>query len=175
MSNENKGISPAVPILLLMGGVLIAYVSTVGHTAYAASQLKYEVSKIQIYRLKLNQPIVFRIWVQFTNLTNTDIVVQHLYAEIYLNFNGSPVRIGTLNPNQPLTVPANSTKDMAFDIEVKWLALGNVAFNMFSNYLNGEGGVTFPDKATIVGEVQAEYFTIPFDYTADFVAQPIEQ
>lgn len=175
MSNDNKGISPAIPLLLLAGGVLLAYVGTIGSTALAASKLKYEVSKIQIYRLKLNKPIVFRIWVQFTNLTNTDIIIQHLYAEIYLNFNGSPVRIGTLNPNQPLTVPANATKNMAFDIEVKWLNLGNVAFNMFSNYITGEGGVTFPDKATVVGEVQAEHFTIPFDYTADFVAQPIEQ
>ena len=175
MSNEEKGISPAVPLLLLAGGVLIAYVSTIGRTAYAATRLKYEVSKIQIYRLKLNQPIVFRIWVQFTNLTNTDIIIQHLYAEIYLNFNGSPVRIGTLNPNQPLTVPANSTKDMAFDIEVKWLNLGNVAINMFSDYLLGNGTVAFPQKATVIGEVQAEHFTIPFDYTADFVAQPIEQ
>lgn len=175
MSNDNKGISPAVPLLLIAGGVLLAYVGTIGSTALAASKLKYEVSKIQIYRLKLNKPIVFRIWVQFTNLTNTNIVIQHLYAEIYLNFNGSPIRIGTLNPNQPLTVPANSTKDMAFDIEVKWLSLGNVAYNMFSNYLTGEGGVTFPDKANITGEVKAEHFRIPFDYMVDFDSTPIEQ
>lgn len=177
MSNDstNKGISPVIPLLLLAGGVLVAYTSAIGRTAYAATQLKYEVSKIQIYRLKLNQPIVFRIWVQFTNLTNTDIVVQHLYAEIYLNFNGSPVRIGTLNPNQPLTVPANQTKDMAFDIEVKWLNLGNVAINMFSSYITGGNTINLPDKATVVGEVQAEFFTIPFEYEAPFNSTPIEQ
>lgn len=174
MSNDNKGTSPAVPLLLLTGGVLIAYLASIGSTVRAASLLKYEVSKIQIYRLKLNQPIVFRIWVQFTNLTNTDIVVQHLYAELYLNFNGTEQRIGTLNPNQPLTVPANSTKDMAFDIEVKWLNMAGLAYQMFFDYLTGSGTVNFPDKAHIIGEVQAEYFTIPFDYNVDFVSQPLE-
>ena len=175
MSNDNKGISPAVPLLLLAGGVLLAYVGTIGRTALAATQLKYEVSKIQIYRLKLNQPIVFRIWVQFTNLTNTDIVIQHLYAEIYLNFNGSPQRVGTLNPNSPLLVPANATKNMAFDIEVKWLNLAGVAYNMLFDYVTGNGAVNFPEKATVTGEVQAEHFTIPFDYVVDFDSTPIEQ
>lgn len=174
MSSDKESISPIVPILLLAGGVAIAYASAVGRTAYAATQLKYEVSKVQIYRLKLNQPIVFRVWVQFTNLTNTDIVVQHLYAELYLTFNGSPTRIGTLNPNQPLRVPANSTKDMAFDIEVKWLNIGVVAYNMFFDYLTGNGSINMPGTAQIVGEVQAEHFTIPYDYEVPFVSTPIE-
>lgn len=176
MSNDstNKGISPAIPLLLLAGGVFVAYAATVGSTAYAATQLKYEVSKVQIYRLKLNQPIVFRVWVQFTNLTNTDIVIQHLYAEIYLTFNGSPTRIGTLNPNEPLLVPANSTVDMPFDISVKWLNVGVVAYEMFYDYLTGNGAVNMPQTAQVRGEIQAEYFTIPFDYEAPFQSTPVE-
>lgn len=167
--------SPAVPILLLGGVVLFAYLGTLGSTALAAANdLKFEVSKIQIYRLKLNQPLVFRIWVQFTNLSNTDIIIQHLYAEIYLDFDGSAQRVGTLHPSGALRVPANSTVDMAFDIEVKWLNIGGVALQMFKNKITGEGPVNFPQKATIEGQIKAENISIPFDYEVDFNSNPIE-
>lgn len=168
--------SPALPIMLLTGVVLFAYLGTLGSTALAATNdLKFEVSKIQIYRLKLNQPIVFRIWVQFVNLSNTDIIIQHLYAEIYLDFDGTPQRIGTLHPSGAMRVPANSTVDMAFDIEVKWLNVAGVALQMFKDKVTGQGQVNFPDKATIEGQIKAENISIPFNYVVDFSAEPIEK
>lgn len=166
--------SPAVPFLILGGAVAIAYLSTLKKVANAAERLRYQVTRIQIYRFKLNQPLVFRVWVEFTNLADIDIIIQYLYIDIFLNFSGdTKQRIATLYPQHSIVIPAKQRKEIAFDVEVKWVNLGAAAVDMLTQYLNGEK--IWPTSATVDGELKAENFIIPVNMEVPFNSQSIEQ
>lgn len=167
--------SPAIPFLILGGAVAIAYLSTLKKVVNAAERLRYQVTRVQIYRFKFDRPLVFRIWVEFTNLADIDIIIQALYIDVFLNFGeGGKQRIATLYPQKPIVIPANQRAELPFDVEVKWVNLGATAFRMLQKRINGEE-TWWPTKATVDGELKAEGFTIPINMEVDFISEPIEQ
>lgn len=170
--------SPAIPFLILGAGVAIAYLSTLKQVVNAAERLRYQVTRIQIYRFKLNQPIVFRVWVEFTNLADIDIIIQSLYIDIFLNFGETgkdkKQRIATLYPNHSIVIPANQRQEIAFDVEVKWVNLGLTVAEMLKERLNN-ANMWWPSSATVEGELKAENFTIPIDMEVPFNSNSIEK
>lgn len=170
--------SPAVPLLIVGGVVAIAYLSTLGKVVDAAKRLRYQLTRIQIYRLKLDQPIIFRVWIEFTNLANIDLIIQKIYIDFFLNFGTAenPVtqRIATLNPNQSIVIPANQSAEIAFDVQVRWVNLAATAYQFFKDKVTG-GSVNFPTMAIADGEIKTEGFTIPINYEIPFESTPIEQ
>ena len=166
--------SPVVPILLLGGVALVAYLSTLKKVVNAAQRLKYQVTRIQIYRFKLDQPLVFRVWVEFTNLADIDIIIQSLYIDVFLNFGDGKTRIATLYPNHSIVIPANQRQELPFDVEVKWVNLGAAAVQMLTKRINGEE-TWWPQSAIVDGELKAEGFLIPINMEVPFVSTPIEQ
>lgn len=166
--------SPALPLLILTAGVAVAYLSSLKKVVNAAERLRYQVTRVQIYRFKLDQPIVFRVWVEFTNLADVDIVIQALYIDLFLNFGDGKQRIATLYPQKQIVIPANQRQELPFDVEVKWVNIGASALRMLMKRINGEE-TWWPDKATVDGELKAEGFTIPISMEVPFIAQPIEK
>ena len=170
--------SPAGALLILGGIGVVAYLSTLGKVVDAAKRLRYQLTRIQIYRLKLDQPIIFRVWIEFTNLANIDIIIQHVYIDFYLNFgteaNPNLQRIATLHPDQSIIIPANRSEEIAFDVQVRWVNLAATAAQMFKDKITG-GAVNFPTTAIADGEIKTEGFTIPINYTIPFNSTPIEQ
>lgn len=167
--------SPAVPFILLGGVALVAYLSTLKKVVSAAQRLRYQVTRVQIYRFKLDQPLVFRVWVEFTNLADIDIIIQALYIDVFLDFGDSgKQRIATLYPQHSIVIPANQRKELSFDVEVKWVNLGAIALQMLLKRINGEE-TWWPTSATVDGELKAEGFTIPIQMDVPFNPQPIEQ
>ncbi len=179
MAAERKETNPLIPFLIIGAAVGVAYLFSIKRVVKAAKELQYVITRIQIYRFKLTSPIVFRVWVEFTNLEKTQLVIQQLFANIYLNF-GTEAEpdmqlIATLNPNAQIVIPAYKTEERAFDIEVKWLSLGSTALKILQNKLMGNGQFNWPKFAKIEGRVKAEGFTIPFEYTVPFNSEPIEK
>lgn len=166
--------SPAIPFLILGAGVAIAYLSTLKKVVNAAERLRYQVTRIQIYRFKLNQPLVFRVWVEFTNLADIDIIIQYLYLDIFLNFGDGKQRIATLYPNSSIVIPAKQRKEIAFDVEVKWVNLAATAVQILMKRINGEE-TWWPTSATVDGELKAENFVIPINMEVPFNSTPIEE
>ena len=169
--------SPAVPLLIIGGAVAIAYLSTLKKVVNAAERLRNQVTRIQIYRIA--DPIVFRIWVEFTNLADTDIVVQHLYADILLNFGTetqpNELRVATLYPSGSIVIPANQRVEIPFDVEVRLISLAPAAYNILKGLIDGTGtGVKWPTSARVDGELKAENFVIPVQMTVPFNSKPIE-
>lgn len=179
MAADRSETNPIIPFLIIGAAVGVAYAFSIKRVVKAAKELKYQITRIQIYRFKLTSPIVFRVWVEFTNLEKTQLVIQQLYADIYLNFGTDAApdmqRIATLNPNTQIVIPAYKTEERAFDIEVKWLNLGETALKVLQNKLIGNGSFNFPKSAKIEGRVKAEGITIPFEYTVPFNSEPIEK
>lgn len=166
--------SPAVPFILLGGAALVAYLSTLKKVVNAAQRLRYQVTRVQIYRFKLDRPLVFRVWIEFTNLADIDIIIQALYIDIFLNFGTGQQRIATLYPQQSIVIPANQRKELPFDVEVKWVNLGATALQMLLKRVNGEE-TWWPTSAHVDGELKAEGFTIPINMDVPFSSQPIEK
>lgn len=170
--------SPAGALLLIGGIAAVAYISTLAKVVDAAKRLRSQLTRIQIYRLKLDQPIIFRVWIEFTNLADIDIIIQRIYIDFFLNFgtekDPSLQRIATLNPNASVLIPANQSKEIAFDVQVRWVNLGATAYQMFKDKITG-GDINFPKTAIANGEIKTEGFTIPIEYTIPFNAEPIEQ
>lgn len=170
--------SPAGALLIIGGIAAVAYFSTIAKVVDAAKRLRYQLTRIQVYRLKLDQPIIFRVWIEFTNLADIDIIIQRIYIDFFLNFgtadNPSLQRIATLNPDASVVIPANQAKEIAFDVQVRWVNLGATAYQMFKDKIQG-GSVNFPSTAIADGEIKTEGFTIPIEYTIPFNANPIEQ
>ena len=179
MSNdEKKGPNLVLPLLLIGGAVAVAYATTLRNVVDAAERLRYQITRIQIYRI--SDPIVFRIWVQFTNLSDTDIIIQHLYADIFLNFGTveqpNEMRVATLYPSGYIVIPANNTVEIAFDVEVRLLNLAPLAYTMLKGLIDGSNsGVKWPTSARVDGELKAENFVIPVQMSVPFNSTPIEQ
>ena len=160
------------PLIILAAAAGAAYLVKVLRTAKAAKNLKTQLTRIQIYRFKLTEPIVFRVWVSFTNLEPSPITVKQLYLDIFLNFgtteNPDFQRIGTLNTdNVPVTIAGNSTQEKSFDVEVRWVNLGATAVKMFQGYLTGSG-LKLPSEAVVKGQLKAVGFTIPIEMSVPF-------
>lgn len=168
---------PIVPFLLIAGVAGIAYLSTIKNVVDAAMKLRFQLTRIQIYRLKLNEPIIFRVWVEFTNLDNVSIVIQQLYLDIFLNFgtaqNPDKTRIATAHPQDPLVIAAHKTEEIYLDVQVRWVNLAANAVKAFQGLITGDG-VKMPTSAIVEGQIKAEHFTIPIEYEVPFVSEPIE-
>lgn len=178
MDNNDKTPNIILPLALIAGAVAIAYASTIKKVVDAATSLRYQLTRIQIYRLKLTEPIVFRVWVEFTNLEKIELIIQQIYIDFFLNFGTTEApnlqRIATLNPNDYVIIPAYKTEEVAFDIKVKWVNLAVNAVQMFKGYLDGSG-VNLPNSCLIDGVVKTENISIPVQEEIPFVSQPIEQ
>ncbi len=166
------------PLFLIAAAAGTVYLVHALRTVKAAKNLDYQLKGVQIYRLKLTRPIVFRVWVNFTNLTSAPITIKQIFLNFFLNFgtaeNPDFQRVGTLNTdNKELTIPGNRTVNKSFDIEVPWLNLGAVAVSMFQGYLTGQG-LKLPNTCKVEGQIKALGFSIPVNYEIPFSATPIE-
>lgn len=178
MDSNDKKPSLILPLVLIGGAVAIAYASTLKKVVDAASTMRYQLTRIQIYRLKLTEPIIFRVWVEFTNLEKIELIIQQIYIDLFLNFGSAEepnlTRIATLNPNDYVIIPAYSTQELAFDIQVRWVNLAVNAYQMFKGLLDGSG-VKFPNTAVVDGVVKTENISIPIEKEIPFNTTPIEQ
>ena len=161
--------SPAVPILLISGAIAAIYFTTLKKVVNAAQNLRYQLTRVQWYRV--DDPLVFRVWIDFANLASTEIIIQKIYLDIFLNFGTVDKpdlqRIATVNPGKSITLAANRTEERAFDVEVRLMSLGVTAFKMFRDKISG-GSVNFPTSAIVKGEIQVENFSIPVETECPF-------
>lgn len=142
-------------------------------TAKAAQSLRYQLQKIQIYKLASGGSITFRVWMSFTNLEGKDLTVNQMYLDVFLDFNGTRHRIATLNTdNTPIIIPANSTVERYFDITVPWANLG-VATAAILIGLIQNGSANWPSQAQVEGQIKAAGFTIPVNITVPFSADAL--
>ena len=160
------------PLFIIAAGVGTALILRLIRTAKAAKNLKYQLRRIQIYRFRTSEPIVFRVFVDFTNLEPTPITVKQLYLDIFLNFgtaeNHNFQRIGTLNTdNIPVTIPANQTVSKSFDVSVPWVNLGAAAVKILMGFAT-TGRASWPTEAKVEGQLKAVGFTIPVSVTVPF-------
>lgn len=155
-------------LLAIAGGA--ALITSLIRKAKAANNLKYDLKKIQIYKLTVSD-LILRVWIDFTNLENTQLVVQQIYLDIYLDFGTAEKpdiqRIGTLNTNAEIIIPALQTVSKSFDITVSYFNLLGTALQMFKSKFSG-GAVNFPKKATVKGQIKALNITIPINYEVPF-------
>lgn len=158
------------PFFILALGAGVVYLTKVLRTAKAAKNLRYSLSRIQIYKLNLSEPIIIRVWVSFTNLENAPIVVKQLYLDIYLQANDAKMKIGTLNTDGiSIVIPKNSTVERSFDISVPWKNLGITALNFLTTYLNRRNsGFPLPNKAIVEGQLKIVGLTIPINEEVSF-------
>lgn len=155
-------------LLAIAGGAALA-VSLI-RKAKAANNLKYDLKRVQIYKLTVSD-LILRVWIDFTNLEKTQLTVQQIYLDIYLDFGTAEKpdvqRIGTLSTNDAIVIPALQTVSKSFDIQVSYFNLLGTALQMFKSKFTG-GAVNFPKKATVKGQIKAMNITIPVNYEVPF-------
>lgn len=160
------------PLFIIAVAAGTAYLVHLLRTAKSANSLRYHLQRIQIYRFKLSEPIVFRVWIEFVNLENAPINVNQLYLDIYLNISGSKHRIGTLNAAN-ISIPSNQTIEKSFDISVPWKNLGVGLLSILTNFATTRQW-NFPDKAIVEGQLKASGLSIPINVEVPFNSTPIE-
>lgn len=147
-----------------------AYGVYVLRTAKAAQSLRYQLQKIQIYKVASGGSITFRVWVSFTNLESKDLTINQMYLDIFLNFNGTRHRIATLNTdNNPIVIPGNSTVERYFDVVVPWANFGVATAAILIGLLQN-GSANWPTEAQVEGQIKSVGFTIPINISVPFSA-----
>jgi hypothetical protein len=169
MKENKSNIGKFVLVAAIAG--LTGYAIHIIRTAKSAKHLKYQLTKIQLYNFASGGNLQIRVWVSFTNLESAPLTVKQLYLDIFLNFDGSLHRIGTLNTNNiPITIPGNSTVDRSFDVNVPWANIGVATLKILSGFLT-TGRANWPSEAKVQGQIKAIGFTIPVDINVPFTAQ----
>jgi len=165
-NNKDNGLGKFFLVAAIAGGT--AYVVYLIRSAKAAQSLRYQLTRVQLYQFASGGNLVFRVWMNFTNLEPTPLTINQMYLDVFLNFGGSLHRIGTLNTNNaPITIPANSTVAQSFDITVPWANLGVATLKILSGFLTG-GQANWPTEAVIDGQIKALGFTIKVNTTVPF-------
>ena len=165
-NNKDNGLGKFFLVAAIAGGT--AYVVYLIRSAKAAQSLRYQLTRVQLYQFASGGNLVFRVWINFTNLEPTPLTINQMYLDVFLNFDGSLHRIGTLNTNNaPITIPGNSTVVQSFDIAVPWANLGVATLKILSGFLTGNGA-NWPTEAVIDGQIKALGFTIKVNTTVPF-------
>lgn len=165
-NNKDNGLGKFFLVAAIAGGT--AYVVYLIRSAKAAQSLRYQLTRVQLYQFASGGNLVFRVWMNFTNLEPTPLTINQMYLDVFLNFDGSLHRIGTLNTNNaPITIPGNSTVEQSFDIAVPWANLGVATLKILSGFLTGNGA-NWPTEAVIDGQIKALGFTIKVNTTVPF-------
>lgn len=165
-NNNNNGIGTFLLVAAIAGGAAYAVYLIKG--AKAAQHLRYQLTRIQLYQFASGGNLVFRVWMNFTNLEPTPLTITQMYLDVFLNFDGTLHRIGTLNTNNaPVVIPANSTIEQAFDISVPWANLGMATLKVLSGFLTGNRA-NWPTEAVIDGQIKALGYTIEINTTVPF-------
>lgn len=165
-NNKDNGLGKFFLVAAIAGGA--AYVVYLIRSAKAAQSLRYQLTRVQLYQFASGGNLVFRVWMNFTNLEPTPLTINQMYLDVFLNFDGSLHRIGTLNTNNaPITIPGNSTVEQSFDIAVPWANLGVATLKILSGFLTGNGA-NWPTEAVIDGQIKALGFTIKVNTTVPF-------
>ena len=155
------------PLFLIGVAAGTAYLVHVLRSAKAAKNLKYQLERIQIYRLTWSE-IVLRVFASFTNLEAATLKINQIYLDIFLNIDGSKHRIGTLNTNNiPISLPGYATVQRSFDITIPMQNLGIGIVKILQGYLTS-GSLSLPDKATVEGQIKTLGFTIPVNIEVPF-------
>lgn len=164
--DNNNGIGKFLLVAAIAGGA--AYAVYLIRGAKAAQHLRYQLTRIQLYQFASGGNMVFRVWMNFTNLEPAPLTITQMYLDVFLNFDGSQHRIGTLNTNNaPIVIPGNSTVEQSFDISVPWANLGVATLKILSGFLTG-GQANWPTEAIIDGQIKAMGFTINVNTTVPF-------
>ena len=170
-TNNDNGIGKFFAVAAITGAAI--YAVYLVRKAKAAESLRYQLTRIQLYQFASGGNLVFRVWMRFTNLENTPLVVNQMYLDIFLNFGGSLHRIATLDTNNtPITIPGNSSVDIPFDINVPWANLGVATAKILAGFLTG-GGANWPTEAKVEGQIKTMGFTIKIDTTVPFSADAL--
>lgn len=159
------------PLLIIAAAAGTAYVVHLLRSAKAAKELKYQLQKIQIYKINWSE-ITLRVFVSFTNLEAATLTVKQIYLDIFLNIDGSKHRIGTLNTdNIPVTLPGYATVQKSFDVKIPLQNFGIGILKIFQGYLTN-GSLSLPDKAFVEGQIKTLGFTIPVNIEVPFNSTP---
>ena len=155
------------PLILVALAGIVYFAWNAGKTAVAVKFLRYDLKKVQIYRLKLTQPIVVRVFVDFVNLEDVVLTVQQINLDIFLNFaNNESQQLATII-QQNFTIPANSSVSKYFDVEIRWAKLGGTLLKVLQGLITG-GGVNTPTAATVKGYIRAKNITVPIEKNVPF-------
>ena len=166
MKTSNNDIAKYFWVAVIAGGA--AYAVYLIRQAKAAQHLRYQLTRIQLYRFASGGSITFRVWMQFTNLEPAPLTIDQMYLDIFLNFSGTYHRIGTLNTNNtPITLPGNSTVEIPFDINVPWANLGVATAKVLLGFLTG-GQANWPTEAKVEGQIKSAGFTIQIENNVPF-------
>lgn len=143
-------------IIALLGGGFLLYKSL--STVDALSTLQVQVVRFQVYRIDTTKGITFRIIVKFANLANVNINIDRIYMTAYLDTSNKSNRVCTLDAGG-FTIPANSTTEQEFFVEVTWLDALIGATSIASALTTGHK----VNDIRLVGIVKALGSTIEFD------------
>ena len=164
MKQNNNDIGKFILVAVIASGA--AYAVYAIRKARAVQHLRYQLTRIQLYQLANDGNMVFRVWMDFTNLENTPLFVDQLYLDVFLNFSGTQHRIATLNAGN-IEIPANQTVSRSFDVRVPWANLGVATALVLKGLLTGNGA-NWPTEAKIDGQIKALGVTIPVQTTIPF-------
>lgn len=145
----------------------IAYFTTIGSTAKAAKDLMYNFRNAKIHKFASGGEMIVRLFVDFTNLHDTPILIQSAKLDVKLD----NITVGICYLENIQIVKGVNHK--YFDLEMPWI---NLAFGAGQKLIDwfDTGTLTPPDKATVTGQLMVEDILIPIEYTIPFSSESDE-
>lgn len=135
--------------LLAVMAVAGALIWNFGKTAKAANDLIAVFKTAKIHKFASGGDMIIRVFVDFTNLHETAIILQNAYLQIKLD----GLTLGTCNVNN-ISIPKGTTEKY-FELVMPWKNLGVAAVLKVTQWFSS-GTLTPPQKCTITGQIKAE-------------------
>lgn len=148
---------------IVIGGVLVAaaLLLNLGKTATAAKDLVTVFKNAKIHKFASGGEMIIRLFVDFTNLHKSNIVLQAASLQVRLD----GLTVGTCNVTNVVLTPGVNNK--YFDLVMPWRNLGVAAVLKVTQWFSS-GTLTPPQKCTITGKLKAEGFVIDINKEIPF-------
>lgn len=148
---------------LLLGAAMaaVAVFTSLGKTVNTAKDLMYQFVKAQIYKFVEGGSITIRVFVDFTNLHDTRLLIENAALQIALD----GWTVGKCNVNNIEIVKGVNNK--YFDLVLSWRDLGLLAIPKIIGWF-GNRTIKLPEKATITGEIRVEGHILKINKTIPF-------
>lgn len=140
-------------VLLGVAVAGIAWLWNMGKTAAAAKDIVTVFKNAKIHEFASGGEMIIRLFVDFTNLHNTNIVLQAAALQVRLD----GLTVGTCNVTNVVLTPGVNNK--YFNLVMPWRNLGAAAAVKVVQWFSS-GTLTPPQKCSITGKIKAEGFVI---------------
>lgn len=148
---------------LFIGAALaaVAVFTAYGKTANTANDLMVNFVKAQIYKFVDGGSMTVRVFVDFTNLHDTKLIIENAALQIAVD----GVTIGRCNVNNVEIVKGVNNK--YFDLVMPWANLAILTIPKIIAWFSSHT-LKVPEKATISGEIKVEGHVIKINKVIPF-------